>query len=275
MQHEPHTIPLPLDPPQRLMPVPGGSFRMGSDTAQDPWAQNNETPHEVHLSPYYIGEHPVTQALWTAVMGENPSDNKGGGQLPVENVSWYDAAVFCNRLSMEASLEPCYHIGKAVYGRTSSGWVLPNEGDVRCDFEAKGYRLPTEAEWECAARGGPDAILPGLLYAGSDELAQVGWYGQNSGNRTQEAGLLLPNALGLYDMSGNVWEWCHDWYASDYYKKSPRNNPHGPAEGAYRVQRGGSDFHGAHSCRSACRLNNRPVSRSGYIGFRLALSLQL
>ncbi|MBP8240314.1 MAG: formylglycine-generating enzyme family protein, partial [Saprospiraceae bacterium] len=142
----------------------------------------------------------------------------------------------------------------------------PNEGEVTLDLKANGYRLPTEAEWEFAAKGGAE---DGYKYAGSDLLEQVGWHTENSGGETQEVGLLLPNALGLYDMSGNVWEWCEDWY--DSYTPAAQENPHGPGKGVLRVLRGGSwSLHSRH-CRPACRPFDGPASRDGDLGFRLAL----
>jgi formylglycine-generating enzyme required for sulfatase activity len=265
----------------RMAPVPGGTFRMGAskdpaDPNFDPGAEDYESPpHEVTLSPYAIAEFPITQALWTAVMGSNPARFKGE-QRPVEQVSWFDAAVFCNRLSVVTDRNPCYYVGKQVYGYTKDKqWELPNKGDISCDFSANGFRLPTEAEWECAARGGPEALFPNLQFAGSHDLTQVGWYEKNTGDSTRPVGLLLPNALGLYDMSGNVWEWCNDWFDSEYYKNSPDSSPPGPEQGTHRVLRGGSCFTRAHACRSAYRLGHGPGYRNDFIGFRLSLSLQL
>lgn len=269
----PHTLPLPVA--HRLLPVPGGSFCMGSDKARDPNAGNDEMLHKVSLSPFYIGEHPVTQDLWATVMKEHPSPaHFKGDRRPVEQVSWFDAAVFCNRLSVDTGKTPCYCINSEVYGLSDAKhWDLPNTGAVVCDFQADGYRLPTEAEWEYAARGGSDPLFSYMVYAGSDHIDQVGWYEGNSGNSTRDTGLLLPNALGLYDMSGNVLEWCKDWYGSDYYEKSPPIDPKGPENGAYRVLRGGSCFREAHHCRSAYRFSLGPGSRDRFFGFRLALSL--
>ena len=252
----------------RMVQVPGGNFQMGSQEG-NPDAWQEEMPqHPVRLKDFWIAEHPVTQALWEAVMGNNPSNFKGA-QRPVEQVSWFDAVVFCNALSQKIGRKPAYLTPNGQsYGLDGSQWTLPNKGEVLVDTEATGYRLATEAEWEFAAKGGAGADYP-YQYAGSDLLDQVGWYSENSGGETQEVGLLLPNALGLYDMSGNVWEWCEDWYA-DYEPKEAKN-PRGPEQGVDRVFRGGG--WGAHSryCRPASRDHGRPVHRDHALGFRLAL----
>ena len=217
--------------------VEGGTFLMGG---QDNEVQEDENPaHNVTLNTFYIGKYPVTQAQWRAVMNTNPSYFKGDN-LPVEQVSWDDAVEFCHRLS-----------------------ALTN----------KTYRLPTEAEWEYAARGGQSSFgkggQGGFKYAGSSNLDTVAWYDKNSGSTTRPVGQKNPNELGLYDMSGNVWEWCKDWYAADYYKNSPANNPTGPTSGACRVLRGGSWYNFARYCRTAYRLNRTPSTRRHYNGFRL------
>ena len=143
---------------------------------------------------FTIGQTQVTQGLWEKVMGSNPSHFKGA-KLPVESVSWYDSVRFCNKLSELKGLRPAYSFGSG------------DEPEVSLDLEANGYRLPTEAEWEYAARGGQD-----YLYAGSDTASEVGWYNSNSGGSTHPVGTLSANGFGLYDMSGNVWEWCNDRY---------------------------------------------------------------
>lgn len=269
-----HTLPLPhLSPPHRLLHISGGSFLMGSDDNSAKAKYDGKPAHEVLLSDFCLGEFAVTQDLWAAVMGENPAANKGE-RLPVEQVSWFDAVVFCNRLSLETSRQPCYKTPAGqIYGLTpTKKWGLPNKGEVPCDFTANGYRLPTEAEWEYAARGGAANHARSGMYAGGDLLEQVGWYDNNSDNQTHAVGLLLPNALGLYDMSGNVWEWCHDWY--DAYNGKPEKNPRGPEKGTSRVLRGGRYFNPTRYCRAAYRADNGPGDRDSDLGFRLALSLQ-
>lgn len=265
----PHIIPIALPTPHRLLHVPGGTFTMGNDDTQDDAKYDGKPAHEVTLSDFFISEMAVTQDLWQAIMSDNPSYNKGE-RNPVEQASWFDAAVFCNRLSTKTGKKPCYYTPEGkVYGQDTKGqWQLPNEGEVQCDLNAAGYRLPTEAEWEYAAKGGLDHKYTGV-YAGSDMLEQVGWYDGNSDSHTHEVGLLLPNALGLYDMSGNVWEWCNDWYGD--YEKKVQKNPTGVKTGPYRVLRGGSYFYGPRYCRAACRGLNRPASRHDFIGFRLVL----
>ncbi|MBL7785489.1 MAG: SUMF1/EgtB/PvdO family nonheme iron enzyme [Chitinophagales bacterium] len=190
---------------------------------------------EVNLDSYYIGKYPVTQAEWQAVMGNNPSHFKGDN-LPVEQVSWHDVQLFLQKLQQ-------------LTGNT--------------------YRLPTEAEWEYAARGGNKS--QGYKYAGSNSLSSVAWYDDNSGSKTHTVGQKQANELGICDMSGNVWEWCSDWYDEDYYANSPANNPTGPTSGIYRVIRGGSWSSSAQYCRVAIRNDRTPGNRYDYLGFRLAL----
>ena len=188
------------------------------------------------LSDFHIGKHEVTQGLWEEVMGGNPSYNKAGDNYPVEGVSWEDCQGFIERLNNRTGLN---------------------------------FRLPTEAEWEYAARGGKKS--EGYKYAGSDGLDEVGWYGDNSGKHTHPVGKKKPNELGLHDMSGNVWEWCQDWYGG--YEDEAQRDPTGPRFGGYRVLRGGSGWSYAGHCRVSYRCHFVPVFRHDSRGLRLALSL--
>ena len=217
-----------------MVRVDGGTFRIGATSEQGSDAYSDEKPvHSVTLDSYYIGKTEVTQALWRAVMGSNPSDFKGD-DLPVENVSWEDCQTFIEKLN-------------SLTGRS--------------------FRLPTEAEWEFACRGGNNSR--GYKYSGSNDINSVAWYDDNSSNRTHTVATKSPNELGIYDMSGNVWEWCADWY--DSYSSNPQTNPTGPLSGSYRVDRGGSWNGSAWDCRSSGRINNDPTYRGNNLGLRLAL----
>ena len=217
--------------------VEGDKFEMGN---VDEDAYGDENPiHTVQVQTFYMAEFPVTQGLWKALMkGENPSHFKGDDR-PVENVSWNDSQKFIKELNSETG---------------------------------RNYRLPSESEWEYAARGGTRSEE--YLYAGSDKLSEVGWYNKNSGEETQSVGQLLPNELGLYDLSGNVWEWCEDdWH--DDYKGAPVDGSawiDAPKRGTYRVNRGGGWIHDARYCRVSYRNYNSPGNRDINIGFRLVLS---
>ena len=230
----------------KLVLIPKGTFMMGSSESEK-GRYENETQHEVTISKdYYLGVHEVTQAQYEKVMGTNPSHFQGaivGGEnadLPVENVSWYEAVEFCKKLS-----------------------ELPEEKKA-----GRVYRLPTEAQWEYACRAGSKTA-----YSFDDEeglLPEHGWFNRNSSDRIHTVGLLEPNAWGLYDIHGNVWEWCSDWYGE--YPNGALSDPTVTKKGSYRVLRGGSWFHEAASCRSASRYRNYPSNRNSFIGFRLALS---
>jgi formylglycine-generating enzyme required for sulfatase activity len=216
-----------------MIPVMGGTFSMGATAEQSNPDDDEKLVHQVNLSNYYIGETEVTQALWTAVMGENPSNFKGDNR-PVEQVSWNDCQTFISKLN-------------ALTG--------------------KNFRLPTEAEWEYAARGGSKSR--GYQYSGSNNLSSVAWYDGNSGGQTHDVKTKSPNELGIYDMSGNVLEWCQDWYGS--YSSNSVTNPMGAASGSYRVIRGSSWSTNAWSCRSANRLSFEPSDQCINLGLRLAL----
>ncbi len=224
-----------------LVFVPPGSFKMGS-TGGNP----DEIPvHTVRISHgFWLGKYEVTQAQYEKVMGKNPSLFKGA-RNPVEEVSWYDAMAFCKKLTEQ----------ERSSGRLPAGYA---------------YRLPTEAEWEYAARGGPKS--QGYKYAGSSDLNEVGWYAGNSWGKTHPVGQKKPNELGLYDMPGNVWEWCLDWYDSGYYGKSAPVDPVNTAKTAVRVLRGNCWGSAGHDCRPANRYRGRPGLTSYGTGFRVCLA---
>ncbi len=238
-----------------LVYVEGGSFMMGSDDLES-W-EDEQPIHEVSVSSFYIGKYQVTQKEWQEVMGDNPSLFKGD-KLPVERVSWYDAIIYCNKRSIKEGLNPCY---------SGSG------DNITCDWTANGYRLPTEAEWEYAARGGKKS--KGYIYSGSNDLKKVAWYEDNSGDETHPVGEKQANELGIYDMSGNVWEWCWDWYDENYYQQSPKKDPRGPSSGDYsRVLRGGSWYDNVSYCRVADRFSNNPDFRLYFYGLRILRAIQ-
>lgn len=229
--------------------VKAGSFNMGL-----------EDGNKVTLTKdYYVGTYEVTQKQWFEVMGNKPSLNApetGWENFPVETVEWYDSVVFCNALSELEGLEPYYSIdGTNV---------------TIIDENGKGYRLPTEAEWEYAARGGKDGDHS-LEYAGSNNIEDVAWYSDNSDNETKEVGLKQANGLGLYDMTGNVWEWCWDWHELPL-SDGNSIDPAGPDVGSFRVHRGGSYAHSPDPSRVANRSHGTACP-TNLRGFRVVRSL--
>ena len=220
-----------------MIAVEGGTFTMGATEEQVSDASSDEKPaHKVTLSSYYIGKTEVTQALWEAVMGSNPSSSRGAN-FPVDMVSWNDCQEFITKLN-------------ALTG--------------------KKFRLPTEAEWEYAARGGNKS--QGYKYSGSNTIDDVAWYASNSGWKLKEVATKASNELSIYDMSGNVWEWCSDWYSGSYYSSSEQTNPTGPKTGTNRVIRGGGAASSQpNSNRVSTRSNNPPEVGGSHIGLRLAL----
>ena len=218
----------------QMVEVRGGTFTMGATSEQGDANDDEKPTHEVTLSDYYIGKTEVTQALWEAVMGNNPSYFQGKS-LPVENISWNDCKTFIVKLN-------------ALTGKT--------------------FRMPTEAEWEYAARGGSKSR--GYKYSGSGNIDEVAWHKDNSEEKTHEVGTKRPNELGLYDMSGNVWEWCNDWYGD--YSSASQTNPKGPDSGANRIGRGGGWWYYARGCRCSIRGDFGPDYRNEFLGLRLCLS---
>ena len=250
-----HSEPVqPIDPPSpvetrtfvyngvsfTMVQVEGGTFEMGATPEQDSqvaWADEYPT-HQVTLSTFSIGETEVTQALWLAVMDTLPCRFKNDPMLPVESVSWNDCQEFISRLNTLTGMS---------------------------------FRLPTEAEWEYAARGGNRSNR--YQYSGSNDINAVAWWGNEKGGNsaygTNRVAQKLPNELGIYDMSGNVWEWCQDWYRN--YAATPQTDPTGPLSGQYRIYRGGSWNNDAKFCRVSFRYNNKPDAKLTSVGFRLAL----
>lgn len=217
--------------------VAGGSIMMGCTAEQGTDCWDDEKPaHQVTLSDYYISKYEVTQAQWKEVMGSNPSYFKDCDNCPVEYVNWSDAHFFIRELNK---------------------------------ITGKNYRLPTEAEWEFAARGGTNSKR--YKYSGSSNINEVGWYKENCDKRTHQVGQKKANELGIYDMTGNVWEWCLDWYGD--YNSTLLTNPKGPTSGSYRVCRGGSWFSSSERCKVSSRSNSKPSIKAEYLGFRLVLPL--
>jgi formylglycine-generating enzyme required for sulfatase activity len=219
--------------------IPAGTFMMGSpDSDTEAWS--NEKPiHRVTISkPFYMGKHPVTQGQWAAVMGNNPSRFQGDSNRPVESVSWEEAQEFILKLDAK-------------------------EGNTK-------YRLPTEAEWEYAARAGTTTTYS--FGDRADQLGEYAWYWGNSSGTTHPIGQKQPNAWGLYDMHGNVWEWVQDW--SGGYSAEAATDPQGAPSSAFRLVRGGSCGNGARHCRSACRSSIASSYRFGGLGFRLLRTAQ-
>jgi len=232
-----------------MVQAPSGTFLMGDES--------DRPIHRVELTkPFMIAKFPVTQELYGAVTGDWPSRFKGN-ELPVETITWFDAVRFCNELSKEFNLEQAYRI----------------DGEkVQWNQKSSGFRLPTEAEWEYACRAGSTTRFAcGDL---ESSLGTMGWFEENSGGNTHPVGQKEPNAWGLFDMHGNVWEWVWDWHAR--YPDSPVRNPTGPkGGGSYRVIRGGYWYGDARYCRSAIRFGRRPDYRFDSLGFRLSRSVSL
>jgi formylglycine-generating enzyme required for sulfatase activity len=228
------------DPGLATVTIPSGAFLMGADP-DDKDAIRDERPRRrvVISRPFRMMIYPVTQELYEKVVGKNPSHFRGDGRLPVDMVYWIDAVAFCNALSEKLGLTAAYVI---------------EAGEVTWDRTANGYRLPTEAEWEYACRAG----TVGARYGDIDDVA---WYSKNSGGKSHVVGQKAPNAWGLHDLLGNVWEWCWDWYDENSYSTDPENDPQGPPSGMYHVMRGG----GWSAFASFVRASNR---HCGALGFR-------
>ena len=265
--------------PKGFVLIPAGTFQMGSEKGDD-W---NKPVHEVTITkPFYMGKYEVTQAeyeKYCSYVSHSPNSDKGvGDNYPAYYVSWYDALVYCNKRSMEEGLTPCYSIS----GNTDpKEWgARPTSTDstwdaVVCDWNANGYRLPTEAEWEYAARAG-DKTVDSLTYSGTsavNKLGEYAWYSSNSNDKTHEVGTKKANAYGLYDMNGNVWEWCWNWKTSSYNAETEGgSNPTGASSGSNRVGRGGSWSSGSDYCDVSFRNNYGSFGRLNDLGFRVVRS---
>jgi formylglycine-generating enzyme required for sulfatase activity len=224
---------------QNMVLVEGGTFTMGCTSEQRYCSPDMKPSHQVTINGFYIGKYEVNKEEWQEVMGSNPSSFSGCSKCPVESVSWDDCQLFLEKLN---------------------------------EITGKNFRLPTEAEWEFAARGGYKSS--GHKYAGSDLSTEIGWFKENSSSKTPHpVGIKFPNELGLYDMSGNVKEWCNDWYSVDYYANSPSKNPAGPTTGCvWRIHRGGSWNDWAPYFRVSDRSGYEPDTRFNDLGFRLVLT---
>lgn len=215
-----------------MIQISGGKFMMGDKDEID------APLHETVVSSFFMDKHLVTQEQFQKVMGMNPSRWKGD-KNPVEQLRWSDAVKFCNRRSELEGLQRCYDLKT-----------------LECNFESSGYRLPTEAEWEYACRAGTTTAY--FFGESSAKLGNYAWFDKNSGGRPRPIGQKQPNPWGLYDMAGNVWEWCNDFYKVDYYSEAPRENPKGPNEGQNKVLRGGAWRFSSDNCRSGYRYNESP-----------------
>ena len=232
--------------------IPGGTFTMGDASIPD------APPHKVTVSPFYMDTHEVTQAMYEDLIGNNPAKFDQDDKNPIEQVRWTQAVRYCNARSENEKLKPCY-----------------NEDPWACDFSANGYRLPTEAEWEYACRAGTAT----KYWFGDDPqpLGASAWFKGNSAQKTHPVGGKPANPWGLFDIHGNVFEWCNDWYAADYYKTSPEKDPRGPEKGEKRLLRGGAWSSAPEKCTSAYRYSDMPTNPDSclgydYYGFRCAKS---
>ncbi|MEU9115468.1 formylglycine-generating enzyme family protein [Streptomyces sp. NPDC048483] len=225
---------------ERMIGIPAGEIVLRDEGTKTNW--------KAEVGAFRLAPYPVTRELYLAVLGETPVSS-AGPRVPVTEISWKEAVRFCNLLSQATGLEPCYAMGDGPDAPDD-----PDAQDVVCDWEADGYRLPAEAEWEYACRAG----TPDVRYGELDEIA---WYRGNSGDEVHDVATRAPNAWGLYDMIGNVWEWCWDVYDPSVY-------------GPYRVFRGGGAYDQPRGCRASCRRKSHPTFRVDDLGFRLARSLQ-
>ncbi|MBN1593704.1 MAG: formylglycine-generating enzyme family protein [Candidatus Coatesbacteria bacterium] len=255
-------------PSIHMVSIPDGSFVMGSPESEAGRLYDEGPQRTVNVSAFKIADKEITQKKWEEIMGWNDCSFRGD-DLPVHRVSWFDCVEFCNRLSQAEGRTPCYSMTISSYDGNHI-----SSADVNWNPNANGYRLPTEVEWEYACRAGSTT----RFYGGDSDadLNAIGWFYGNSDSTIHQGGVKAANAFGLYDMSGNVWEWCWDWHDSGYYgtRPNPDSNPTGPDDGTLRVFRGGCFIDYAASCRSAERNGTNPGSVDSGIGFRVAMTTE-
>lgn len=248
--------------PFSMIKVEGGTFFMGSDDLDGNADTDEQKKHEVTLNAFEISKFEVTVWEWKqytkATKLKMPKAPKWGWQdkLPMNNITWEEAISYCNWLSKKEGFTPAYAMNGPFY---------------TCNFKSNGYRLPTEAEWEFAAKGGK--LSKGFKYSGSNTLDEIAWHKGNSNGVPHVVGSKLQNELGLYDMSGNVWEWCWDWYNKDYYKIEDSKNPKGPESGEKKSVRGGSWDSQINYVRPANRISTAPEKTHEFYGFRVVRSV--
>ncbi len=258
--------------------IPAGEFQMGSEEGYD----SNKPVHKVKISKgFFMGKYEVTQKEYLEVMekwgGSEPSVTYGkGDKYPAYFVSWYDAVVYCNKRSIAEKLEPVYKKGDETdpdkWGDIPSSSNDEEWNNITCDWDANGYRLPTEAEWEYAARAG-NSTTNTLIWSETDkkeELGNYAWYSSNSNKKTHKVGMKYPNAYDLFDMSGNVREWCWDRFGDNYYGQAGSgSDPKGASSGVSRVYRGGTWDSDSTECAVSCRASHNPGLRDSHVGFRV------
>ena len=246
----------------RMVRVEGGTYKMGSKDSDKTADNDEQKEHDVTIKTFEISKFEVTVWEWKQYTKANklkmPLKPEWGWQdnYPINGITWEEAIAYCNWLSKKEKLQP-------VYSKQGPNYV--------CNFKANGYRLPTEAEWEFAAKGGVKS--KGYKFSGGNEANEVAWHKAISKNSPHTVGTKLPNELGLYDMSGNVWEWCWDWYNKDYYKIEKGDNPKGPEMGERKCVRGGSWDSQVNYLRPANRISTQPNKTHEFYGFRVARSI--
>lgn len=257
-----------LTPPLEMLLIPAGSVTMG-DTRGEGYNNDQYPTHTIHLNSFYLGKYELLQSQYQALIGSIPDSSYGEGTYyPVYGLSWYAAIKFCNVLSIRDGYTPVYSISGTTNPNVWGNVPLisnPDWNAAVCDWNASGYRLPSEAEWEYAARGA--TMNPDYIYSGSHSYGTVAWCMANPVNSSHEVGQKAPNSLGLYDMSGNVYEWCWDWYGN--YPSSAQYNPHGPLNGSYRIMRSGAWDSPFFRCSVFYRSNSSPYLVPQGLGLRL------